>query len=88
MADSESKSLVSMLSKMEINSDDGTKSVRNTAKDIDNIFYKNLSPEIKAETDWNSVCNIMWKDLPATDLPSNSQVYVSYINNPLDFVVL
>jgi len=91
--DSESKLIISMLNKLDIKSDseDNRKANvslnQNEQKSVDNIFAKKLSPEVKAEIDLNTIHHVTFKELHDTDLPTNSLVYVSYINHPLDFVV-
>jgi len=83
-----------MLNKLEINSESdenekfSTLNMNGKKHSNDNIFAKNLSPEIKAEIDLNAVHHVTLKEMPDTDLPTNSLVYVSYINHPLDFVVI
>ena len=39
------------------------------------------------ETELHDIQNVMHKDLAETNLPAKSKVYVSCINNPVDFVV-
>ena len=55
------------------------------------VENKIQSPNPKERTnpidDSNKIYNILWKELPETDLPCTSQVYVSYTNHALDFVV-
>ena len=84
-----------MLNKLEINSEsddnfnERQKSLNKMEKkpSIENIFMKNMSTEVKAEIDLNAIHHVTLKEMPDTDLPTNSLVYVSYINHPLDFVV-
>jgi hypothetical protein len=53
----------------------------------ENIFNKNLSPNLKVQNDLHSVTHLRWSDMPETSLLCNSRVFVSYINHALDFVV-
>jgi hypothetical protein len=91
--DSESKLIISILNKLDIKSDSEENKKANMSinqneqKNVDSIFAKNLSPEVTAEIDLNTVHHVTFKELHDTDLPTNSLVYVSYINHPLDFVV-
>ncbi len=52
-----------------------------------NLNSSLFSKELLEEGSSEDIVSVMLKDLAETNLPAKSKVYVSYINNPTDFVV-